>query len=191
MENLYNQEIIIMKLLISLILSLLILGCCLCNTFAQTYIPTQFEKDVISEVNICRTNPKLYSSYIKNYITKKIIYQDYVGNDVVHVLDTMQSLSPLSYDEAIYVSLHDKSVMTHDDLFVRINSSSITKAGENIGFWLSQTGRVKSAREVVIELLLDYKYKDYKHRKNILCSDYYKIAVKKYDNGIFIQNFTD
>lgn len=147
------------------------------------------EKDVVLEMNMARTNPKKYAELYIEPRTKKFNGKIYgrnlqtnegvaVVNECIKFMNSQKSLSTLTpskgltraaKDHANTQSLTDKT--GHDgtdgsNQFTRMKRyGSYKTAGENISYGS------KSAREIVVTLLIDDGVKSRGHRKNIMNKD--------------------
>ena len=148
------------------------------------------EKDVILEMNMARTNPAKYAELYIQPRTKKFNGKIYSGNlqtnegvaVVNECIKFMQTQKPLSVlnpskgltqaakDHANTQSLTDKTGHTGtdgSDPFKRMKKyGSYKTAGENISYGS------KTAREIVVTLLIDDGVKSRGHRKNIMSKDF-------------------
>ena len=148
------------------------------------------EKEVILEMNMARTNPAKYAELYIQRRTKKFNGKIYGGNlqtneGVVVVnecIKFMQTQKPLSVlnpskgltqaakDHANTQRLSDKTGHTGtdgSDTFKRMKKyGSYKTAGENISYGS------KTAREIVVTLLIDDGVKSRGHRKNIMSKDF-------------------
>ena len=153
------------------------------------------EKDVVLEMNMARTNPKKYAELYIEPRTKKFNGKNYGGNlqtnegvavvnECIKFMNSQKSLSTLTpskgltraaKDHANSQSLTDKT--GHDgtdgsDPFTRMKRyGSYKTAGENISYGS------KSAREIVVTLLIDDGVKSRGHRKNIMNKDFKTTGV--------------
>lgn len=150
----------------------------------------EIEKDIVLEMNMARTNPKKYSELYIEPRTKKFngtIYggslQTFEGvavvNECVKFMNSrkpLQTLAPskgltrAAKDHAETQSLTDE--IGHNstdgaDPFTRMKRyGSYRTAGENISYGS------KTAREIVVSLLIDDGVKSRGHRKNIMSKDF-------------------
>lgn len=150
------------------------------------------EKSMIDEINLVRTNPKLYKTYVEDYYKKNRILLKFNGMDkclseLLDVLDTIKPMKPILFSTSLYKSLafHGgidsiNSIINHDNISNRIvkYSKDFRFFGENI-ILFSGVGKEKSARDCVIELITDWKVDNRGHRKNILSNKFSHIATKK------------
>lgn len=148
------------------------------------------EKDVVLEMNMARTNPKKYAELYIEPRTKKFNGKIYGGNlqtnegvavvnECIKFMNNQKSLSVLlpskgltlaAKDHANTQSLTDKTGHTGtdgSDPFKRMKKYGLyTTAGENISYGS------KTAREIVVSLLIDDGVKSRGHRKNIMNKDF-------------------
>ena len=150
----------------------------------------EIEKDIVLEMNMARTNPKKYAELYITPRTKKFNGKIYGGNlqtfegvaAVNECIKSMNSQKPLNTlapskgltqaakDHADTQSLTDQT--GHDgtdgsDPFTRIKRyGTYHTAGENISYGS------KTAREIVVTLLIDDGVKSRGHRKNIMSKDF-------------------
>lgn len=148
------------------------------------------EKDVILEMNMARSNPAKYAELYIQPRTKKFNGKIYGGNlqtnegvaVVNECIKFMQTQKPLTLlnpskgltqaakDHANTQSLTDKTGHTGtdgSDPFKRMKKyGSYKTAGENISYGS------KTAREIVVTLLIDDGVKSRGHRKNIMNKDF-------------------
>ncbi len=153
------------------------------------------EKDVILEMNMARSNPAKYAELYIQPRTKKFNGKIYGGNlqtnegvavvnECIKFMNSQKSLSTLTpskgltraaKDHANSQSLTDKT--GHDGTdgsnpFTRMKRyGSYKTAGENISYGS------KSAREIVVTLLIDDGVKSRGHRKNIMNKDFKTTGV--------------
>ena len=156
----------------------------------------EIEKDIILEMNMARSNPKKYAEmYIEPRIKKfkgKLyggILQTNEGADVVSecvkfmgsqkslpVLVPSRGLTQAAKDHADTQSLAGQTGHTGtdgSDPFTRMKryGSYTGASGENISYGS------KTAREIVVTLLIDDGVKSRGHRKNIMSKDYTAAGV--------------
>ena len=148
------------------------------------------EKDVVLEMNMARSNPKKYSELYIEPRVKKFNGKLYNGNlqtnegvtvvnecikfmnnqKALPVLLPSKGLTLAAKDHASTQSLTDKTGHTGtdgSDPFKRMKRyGSYKTAGENISYGS------KSAREIVVTLLIDDGVKSRGHRKNIMNKDF-------------------
>lgn len=150
----------------------------------------EIEKDIVLEMNMARTNPKKYSELYIEPRTKKFNGKIYGGslqtfegvavvNECVKFMNSqkpLQTLAPskgltrAAKDHAETQSLTDE--IGHNstdgaDPFTRMKRyGSYRTAGENISYGS------KTAREIVVSLLIDDGVKSRGHRKNIMSKDF-------------------
>ncbi|MBQ0050607.1 MAG: CAP domain-containing protein [Treponema sp.] len=146
----------------------------------------EVEKNVILEMNMARSNPKKYAEMYIQPRTKRFngnLYNDYfmtnegvaVVNECIKfmnnqkplpILNPSKGLSQAAKDHASTQCLTDQTGHTGtdgSDPFVRMKRyGTYTTAGENIAYGTT------SAREIVVQLLIDDGVKSRGHRKNIM-----------------------
>jgi hypothetical protein len=169
---------------------------------------TSEELEFFNEVNLVRTNPQLYASFVRDYSTKtnfvdKERVVKFIQKELLPILDTMHPIPALKYDTILRKRMNEHNgidtankTANHDHDFLHKYN-----LGENIA--TGGTGSY-SYRTTVINLLIDYGPGKPGHRDNILNKTYTKTAVrmaimgskpippKRYSAGykhIFIQDF--
>jgi hypothetical protein len=147
-----------------------------------TYL-TAVEKDIIFELNMVRSDPKKYAElYIKQFITTiaaaKELYDELLKTPSRAVLQPKKGLSQAAKDHV--TDTGPKSIIGHtgsngSSMSDRINRYGTWKSGasENISYGYN------TAREIVIQLLIDDGVEGRGHRKNIMDSNsrYVGVAV--------------
>ena len=145
---------------------------------------TAVEMQMISEINVLRSNPKMYKEYVSEFVNDKRNYYIYstteAKNDIeslINCLDTIGTLDSLMFDSIIYESFYShKGIdsvnfsVKHDEIFNRVDYSHV---GENI------INSNRSVRDCIIILLIDYGVSDKGHRKNLLDKEFNSVAVKE------------
>lgn len=155
----------------------------------------EIEKNVVLEMNMARSNPQKYAEMYIEPRTKKFngnIYDNYlitnegvaVVNECVKFMNSQKALpafapskglSKAAQDHSSTQSLTDKT--GHDGTdgsnpFERMmRYGSFTTAGENIDYG------ARSAREIVISLLIDDGVKNRGHRNNIMNKSFTTVGV--------------
>lgn len=152
------------------------------------------EKSMIDEINLVRTNPKLYKTYVEDYYKKHKILLKFTGmpsyvSEAISVLDTIGYKKPMSFDSSLYMALMNhtgidtnRCVVKHDNISKRIinHSKKFSYFGENIILSANKDLNInKSPRDCVIEFIVDYKVNSRGHRKNILSDNFTNVAVRK------------
>lgn len=154
---------------------------------------SELEKDIILETNMARTNPKKYSEmYIvprKKDFDKKVYHSSFgnikthegvaVVNETIKYMKKQKALNSLNPSLGLTKSAEDHAMSqckTKQTGHTGTDGSNPMKrikrygtyraAGENI------TYGVKSAREIVVNLIIDDGVKDRGHRKNIFLKDF-------------------
>ncbi len=160
---------------------------------------TALEKGVVDEYNLARTNPKKYAEFLAEY--KKYYngpYRDIPGeirivtnegleavDEAIRFLQSASPCPPLSPSRGMSKAAKDhvndigpKSIVGHlgsdrSTPFIRMNRYGTWQktAGENISF-----GK-RSAREIVIQLIIDDGVPSRGHRKNIFNCKFNRIGV--------------
>ena len=156
----------------------------------------EIEKDVVLEMNMARSNPKQYAELYIEPRLKKFkgtvyggVLQTHEGADVVNecirfmgsheslpVLSPSEGLTHAAKDHADSQSLTDQTGHTGtdgSDPFSRMKRYGLYAgtAGENISYG------AKTAREIVVTLLIDDGVKSRGHRKNIMGKDFKTTGV--------------
>lgn len=164
---------------------------------------------MINEINLVRTNPKLYKQFVIDFVKsnpnyKKINETNDCVRELLVKLDTMVPLNKLYFNKSLYLAIGDMDtstdVITHDfNELGRIQKydKSIYIASENIiqGNMIYSFDRIEryNMRDCIIRLLIDWGVSDRTHRNTILDPFYNVIAVKGVSTGNtiwYIQEFT-
>lgn len=130
---------------------------------------------VIREVNLARENPKLYATFVAESRPSHMIERGRAVDEAVRFLQKTRPLQPLTLSSGISRAAADhcaeqvEGQLGHDggdrsnpgDRISRYGSWSTTW-GENISY------SRKTAREVVLALIIDDGVRSRGHRKNIL-----------------------
>lgn len=170
------------------------------------------ERVMINEINLVRTNPKLYKDFIINFVNnnpnyRKISETNSCVREILTKLDTMVPLNRLEFNKNLYMAISDNSeidtinrTVNHDfNELSRIQKydKSIYIASENIiqGNMIYSFDRVEkyTMRECIIRLLIDWGIPDRSHRNTILDPSYNVVAVKGISMGNsvwYVQEFT-
>lgn len=170
------------------------------------------ERVMINEINLVRTNPKLYKDFIINFVNnnpnyRKISETNSCVREIIAKLDTMVPLNRLEFNKNLYMAITDNSeidtinrTVNHDfNELSRIQKydKSIYIASENIiqGNMIYSFDRVEkyTMRECIIRLLIDWGIPDRAHRNTILDPSYNVVAVKGISMGNsvwYVQEFT-
>ncbi len=157
-------------------------------SFAGLSQMTEREQNVLDEINLCRTNPKLYMQYIDEYL---IYYNSDAGEkatarELKKILKKMKPVEPLVFSPELY-----EACKLHGEYIIKTKKfvHSDCVCAENI-----QYGH-DDVRYAVIDLLIDYGISSRGHRENILNPEFKHFAVyeipqkvKKMEH-IFIQQF--
>lgn len=150
----------------------------------------EIEKDIVLEMNMARTNPKKYSELYIEPRTKKFNGKIYGGslqtfegvavvNECIKFMNSQKPLQTLAPSKGLTRAAKDHAETQsltgetgHDstdgaDPFTRMKRyGSYRTAGENISYGS------KTAREIVVSLLIDDGVKSRGHRKNIMSKDF-------------------
>jgi hypothetical protein len=173
---------------------------------------------MINEINLVRTNPKLYKEFVIDFVKnnpnyKKINETTDCVRELLVKLDTMVPLNKLYFNKSLYLAIGDmdtsSDIITHDfNELGRIQKydKSIYIASENIiqGNMIYSFNKIErySMRDCIIRLLIDWEVSDRPysvvhhagaHRNTILDPFYNIIAVKGLSTGDtiwYIQEFT-
>ena len=159
------------------------------------------EQIMINEINLLRCNPKIYKSYVLDYIDRnKLFCKSCEGKkaiaELINLLDTIKPIKKLKFSRGIYLALIDhggvdtaKGNIKHDmRTLYRINKydKSFKYVGENIicSTICGQIGDYKkctdiSMRDCIIAFMLDISIPDRGHRLNILDRKFNSVAVRK------------
>lgn len=158
---------------------------------------SSLEKQIVAETNRARTNPRAYIAVLKNYkqrfqgkqvkMSRGVFLQTKEGvpavDEAIRFLRAARSLSPLGVSRGLSMAARehvndqsDTGAVGHDgsdgsDPFTRMNRYGLWQiaAGENIMYG-SQT-----ARDVVMQLIIDDGVEDRGHRINIF-NPAYRVA---------------
>jgi hypothetical protein len=147
------------------------------------------ENDIISEINKLRSNPKAYITYVKDFKTMKSHYKSSANwadacDETIHFLENTNTVDTLSFTEYYFNKLDTFSQFKgeHTTLFPKSGSENLLGTSEaNI-----------TAREVVLNLLIDINVKGKGHRLTLLNPNYKEVAVKTFTyegDTYFIQIF--
>lgn len=170
------------------------------------------ERIMIDEINLARTNPKLYKEYIIDFVNNNINYKkisqttEYV-KEILSILDTLTPLKALSFDDNVYKAIGDNKMIdtinntiSHDyNELGRIKkyNKEVYVASENIiqGNMIYSYTKIEkyTMRECIVRLLIDWGVLDRGHRNTILSDEYNTIAVKGVSIGNsvwYVQDFT-
>ena len=141
------------------------------------------EMEFFHEINLVRTNPKLYASILEEMIQEwKGAYDASFFNsaeEAIYILRHTKPMDSLTYDFDIREQLNNHNGIDSTNYSVRHDINCISKyqfVAENISF-----GR--TARKAVIYLLIDHEVEDRAHRLAILNSTYKFTAVRKITFG--------
>lgn len=170
------------------------------------------ERVMINEINLVRTNPKLYKEFIIDFVNnnpnyRKINETNNCVREILAKLDTMSPLNRLYFNKSLYMAISDNSeidtinqTVNHDfNELVRIQKydKSIYVASENIiqGNMIYSFDKIEkyTMRECIIRLLIDWGIPDRSHRNTILDPSYNVVAVKGISMGNsvwYVQEFT-
>jgi uncharacterized protein YkwD len=158
------------------------------------------ELDVLHEINLARTNPKLYSNFIKekrklfkgkNYwVSSKLYYVTVEGtaalDEAIEFLENTSPAEPLDIAGCLCLAARDHVADMLGNNFTDHNSSdgtdysaridrfiegTIFGSGENIHFGSND------AREIVIDLIVDDGVPGRGHRKNIFNPEYRQVGI--------------
>src|SRR6476620_5249741 len=157
------------------------------------------ERDILAEINLARTNPAQYLSYLedfkKSYRGKEIKYSDgstLVTNEGVSALEEAISfvrellpLPPLELRKGLILGAQDHVndlVKTGQSGHRGSDGSMLEDRLNRYGNWSVSVGedivyRSRKAREDVIGLIIDDGVKSRGHRKNIFKSDFHVIGL--------------
>jgi len=147
------------------------------------------EISIIREVNKLRSNPKDYITYIQDFKKSKSnvksnVNWDKACDETIEFLKNCNKVDTLIFDEMYFNKLDTfHFIGNHTGLFP-VNGS------ENL---FGTTNKDVTAREVVVNLLIDVKFDNKGHRNNLMNLNFKGIAVKEYTyDGMsyFIQIFT-
>lgn len=176
----FTSQFNTMKSLLIILLSLSVLA----KSSAQ-----DFQGHVlIGEVNILRTDPKQYASYVKEYLERyrgRYDGLDDAAQEVIALLESMEPLSPLTND-----SLIQQALLTHPG----VTSTGVSHSTLYIPGFTSIAENISSGnhvRNMVIQMLIDLGSESKGHRKNLL-GDYTHTAIRRVETSkgtFWIQEF--
>jgi len=152
-----------------------------CFNFAQAKpTPATVDQDevspaaVLAELNLARQNPKLYSEFVAEFRPYFVIEHGRSVDEAVRFLKSTRPLPPLTLSQGLSHAAadhcadqiggqlgHDGSDRSHGGERISRYGSWSTTWGENI------TYSRKTAREVVVALIIDDGTRSRGHRKNI------------------------
>lgn len=147
------------------------------DTVSTDVQPSELDMAVLEELNLARTAPK---EYAENYIKPIASHfsAEYV-NECIEEMSALEPLSPLAFAMGLWkvAKAHVDSQgptgkVGHDrvdgqDVFTIMKEyGSYSSAGENISYGYN------TAREIIIQLLVDDGVESRGHRKNILSKAY-------------------
>jgi len=141
---------------------------------------TQEELNFIEEVNLVRTNPRLYVSYVKEYVNQWGLPSEKAdAPEVIAILEKMQPLKPLVASTTIRKEMETHSGIDTVSKWVNHSNwkwlvSPFDTGGENIIMSCKNT-----YRNMVIRHLIDGGISSRGHRKHILSPIFNTIAVKR------------
>jgi uncharacterized protein YkwD len=129
---------------------------------------------VVRELNLARANPSLYATFVAEARSSHMIEHSRAVDEAVHFLKRTQPLPPLKLSagmsraaadhcaEQVEGQLgHEGGDRSHGGDRINRYGSWSTTWGENISY------SRKSAREIVLALIIDDGVRDRGHRKNI------------------------
>lgn len=176
--------------------------------FSQVDSMSAKEKDMITQINTLRTNPKSFIPYIEAYIGNQ--------NEILKFIKTCSNTSTKTIDiynrninEANKLIVVLKNTKPLSTLTVRMDMFAITKAYakhlDSLGLieHKNTQGRFKSLGIFVTEnidegydvigclvnLMIDNGNQDYTHRKNLLDPTIKSVSVA-YEKSVWVQNFS-
>ena len=153
------------------------------RTSSKTVSASDFELSIIAEVNLMRSNPREYAEkYIKPLINSR---SSSYWTSCVRDMSAISSLGTLEYAEGLYKmakahsSTQGKTRETgHDrtngsDFSSELNKygKSYSYAGENISYG------AETARDILIQLLVDDGVSSLGHRKNLLSKEFTAVGI--------------
>lgn len=162
-------------------------------------LSTPQEREILAEINLARTNPAHYLSYLEDfkkfYRGKEIKYSDgstLVTNEGVSALEEainfvrlQKPLPPLELRQGLILGAKDHVndlVKTGQSGHRGSDGSMLEDRLNRYGNWSVSVGedivyRSRKAREDVIALIIDDGVKSRGHRKNIFKSDFHVIGL--------------
>lgn len=154
------------------------------NLLSSKCISQDWEKKYLDEVNLLRQNPKIYSEYIKTFVSQngfsemddefKIMSTIYF-NELKPILDTISPLPKLIVNTAAREQLKYHVIDTvnghipHEFRWCKLDYIEIA---ENISICGTYNPRIH-----IIHLLLDQGINSRGHRKNLLDPNYTQTAI--------------
>ena len=143
---------------------------------------TEPELAYIKEVNLLRTNPKLYADFVRKHITNRLV--DSVSKriaimEVIPLLDTMKPLPAYIISDDIRQRLNKfktidsiNQALTHDISFM--DNTYWKQYGQNL-----VQSPTNYSRPSIIVLLIDVQWKNRGHRKILLNKEFTHFAVRR------------
>jgi len=140
------------------------------DTARNVYYLSDLEKDVILETNMARSNPKKYAEmYINPNLGAyaKECYEELIKSESRPVLFPKKGLSQAAKDHV--ADTGPKGITGHDGTDGSSLSSRISRYGTwNIGASENISYGYNTAREIVLQLLIDDGIESRGHRRNIM-----------------------
>lgn len=179
---------------------------------------SEMEQAILNEINIARTQPQVYIQYLENYkkqfkgnnvtLSKGLYLETKEGivpvDETIEVLKNLPTLTSYAFSDGLnkVVSLHmvdlvENPALSHrskdgGDLVKRLanGGTTIGNYAENISF-LAET-----ARDIVLNMMIDDGFKSRAHRKNIFSPTFKVIGIsfgkgKTNGEGLCVVNFAD
>ena len=149
------------------------------NTAKDIKHLTMMEKEVITYVNLCRLYPQLFLEYeLLDYYGPEE-YGDYLRNSnyresLVNTLREIEPTEALYFNQRAYLSAKcfaKEQGLAGDIGHTRINCTNKAFNGECCSYGM------KSARDIVMQLLIDHNVPSLGHRKICLDPNYKTIGV--------------
>lgn len=131
---------------------------------------TSREQEMINEINLLRTNPARYCTYVEEYLQKHDADEEVkqAAKELVGILKKLKSLNPLTINPVMYndarqhgLLMAKKNVFEHSSLPYAENLS--------LGY--------KDIRDAIVDLLIDEGIPDRGHRKNLLSEKIKHVAI--------------
>jgi hypothetical protein len=149
------------------------------KNFAQH---SEYELQYINEVNLLRTNPKLYADFVRTFISNRAIdslSKSIAIKEVIPLLDTMKSLTAYLVSEEIRLRLNEfkgidsvSKTLFHENNFME--NSDWKHWGQNLVM-----SPISIPRMGIITLLIDRSFLDRSHRNSLLSTKYTNTAVRR------------
>ena len=142
---------------------------------------TESEKKVVELINQARTNPQLFLNEVAlPYIKKKDLSRNRYAKSLIHELERLDSMKPLTFDSSLQKMSEDfaeeagkKGWVGHKRTEKRFEeyASEVEITAENLQYGYDEP------LDIVMDLLIDIDIPNLGHRKNILAPIFSIIGV--------------